>query len=206
MSKIQFIGVKKAFPGQGSAPVVALDGIDLAIERDEFVSVVGPSGCGKSTLLYLLGGFLKLEQGKILVDGGKVTKPGPDRGIVFQHFALFPWKTVRQRAVRSERKKMVPAASAKSWRRNISIWSSSPALRTWPAQLSGGMQQRVAIARTLAADPDVLLMDEPFGALDAQTRGILQEELLAIWGSTRKTVCSSPMTCTKRCCWPIAWS
>ena len=189
MSKIQFIGVKKAFPGQGAAPVVALDGIDLAIERDEFVSVVGPSGCGKSTLLYLLGGFLELSGGKILMDGKPVTEPGPDRGIVFQHFALFPWKTVMgnvefglaESGVGKDERRAIA-------KRYIDMVKLTGFEDSFPNRLSGGMQQRVALARTLACDPDVLLMDEPFGALDAQTRYILQQELLEIWRRQKKTV------------------
>ena len=189
MSKIQFVGVKKAFPGQGAAPVVALDGIDLAIERDEFVSVVGPSGCGKSTLLYLLGGFLELSGGKILVDGKPVVEPSPERGIVFQHFALFPWKTVMgnvefglaERGIGREERR----ATAQ---RYIDMVKLTGFEDTFPNRLSGGMQQRVALARTLACNPDVLLMDEPFGALDAQTRYVLQQELLDIWRQQKKTV------------------
>ncbi len=189
MSKIQFIGVKKAFPGQGSAPVVALDGIDLAIERDEFVSVVGPSGCGKSTLLYLLGGFLELSAGKILMDGKPVSEPGPDRGIVFQHFALFPWKTVMgnvefglaESGVGKDERRAIA-------KRYIDMVKLTGFEDSFPNRLSGGMQQRVALARTLACDPEVLLMDEPFGALDAQTRYILQQELLEIWRRQKKTV------------------
>jgi NitT/TauT family transport system ATP-binding protein len=189
VSKIQFIGVKKAFPGQGAAPVVALDGIDLVIERDEFVSVVGPSGCGKSTLLYLLGGFLELSGGKILMDGKPVTEPGPDRGIVFQHFALFPWKTVMgnvefglaESGVGKDERRAIA-------KRYIDMVKLTGFEDSFPNRLSGGMQQRVALARTLACDPDVLLMDEPFGALDAQTRYILQQELLEIWRRQKKTV------------------
>ena len=189
MSKIQFNGVKKIFPGQGAAPVVALDGIDLSVQRDEFVSVVGPSGCGKSTLLYLLGGFLELSDGQILVDGKPVKEPGPDRGIVFQHFALFPWKTVmgnvefglaEQGIAKDERRAIA--------QRYIDMVKLTGFEDTFPNRLSGGMQQRVALARTLACNPDILLMDEPFGALDAQTRYILQQELLDIWRQQKKTV------------------
>jgi NitT/TauT family transport system ATP-binding protein len=187
--KIRFDNVEFTYRPPTGRPVRALERVQLDVANNEFVSLVGPSGCGKSTLLYLLGGFLALEQGEILVDGRKVTKPGPDRGIVFQHFALFPWKTVRQNVLYGlERKKMDPAQRAELAQKHIDLVKLTGFEDAWPAQLSGGMKQRVAIARTLAIDPDVLLMDEPFGALDAQTRGLLQEELLAIWGLTRKTV------------------
>ena len=188
-AKIKFDNVEFTYTPPSGRPVQALERLSLDIATDEFVVIVGPSGCGKSTLLYLVGGFLPLEQGKILVDGRKIIKPGPDRGIVFQHFALFPWKTVRQNILYGlERKKMSSAQRKELAQKYIDLVKLTGFEDSWPAQLSGGMKQRVAIARTLATDPDVLLMDEPFGALDAQTRGILQEELLAIWGSRRKTV------------------
>jgi NitT/TauT family transport system ATP-binding protein len=187
--KIRFDNVEFTYRPPSGRSVRALERVQLEVANNEFVSLVGPSGCGKSTLLYLLGGFLTLEQGAILVDGRKVTKPGPDRGIVFQHFALFPWKTVRENVLYGlERKKMDPAQRNELAQKHIDLVKLTGFEDAWPAQLSGGMKQRVAIARTLATDPDVLLMDEPFGALDAQTRGLLQEELLAIWGLTRKTV------------------
>jgi NitT/TauT family transport system ATP-binding protein len=188
-TKIKFDNVSFTYMPPNGRPLKALDRITLDVAKDEFVAIVGPSGCGKSTLLYLLGGFLPLEQGQMLVNGKKVTAPGPDRGIVFQHFALFPWKTVRQNVLYGlERKKMDVAHRRELAQKYIDLVKLAGFEDAWPAQLSGGMKQRVAIARTLVTDPDILLMDEPFGALDAQTRGILQEELLAIWGSTRKTV------------------
>jgi NitT/TauT family transport system ATP-binding protein len=188
-SKIKFDDVEFTYRPPSGRPVQALQKVTLDIATDEFVAIVGPSGCGKSTLLYLLGGFLPLEQGQIFVEGRKVSTPGPDRGIVFQHFALFPWKTVRQNVLYGlERKKMDKVLRHERAQKYIDLVKLTGFEDAWPAQLSGGMKQRVAIARTLVTDPDVLLMDEPFGALDAQTRGILQEELLAIWGSTRKTV------------------
>jgi NitT/TauT family transport system ATP-binding protein len=188
-TRIQFDNVRFDYTPANGRPVRALDNVVLDVAKDEFISIVGPSGCGKSTLLYLLGGFLPLEHGKILVDGRPVTKPGPERGIVFQHFALFPWKTVRQNVLYGlERKKMEPAQRNALADKYIDLVKLKGFEDFWPAQLSGGMRQRVAIARTLVTDPDVLLMDEPFGALDAQTRGILQEELLAIWSASRKTV------------------
>jgi NitT/TauT family transport system ATP-binding protein len=188
-AKIKFDNVEFTYTPASGKPVRALDCIALDVGNNEFLSIVGPSGCGKSTLLYLLGGFLPLEKGQILVDGRKVTKPGPDRGIVFQHFALFPWKTVRQNVLYGlERKRIDSPRRNDMAQKYIDLVKLTGFEDVWPAQLSGGMKQRVAIARTLATDPDVLLMDEPFGALDAQTRSILQQELLAIWGSQRKTV------------------
>ena len=170
-------------------PVRALEGVSLEVGEDEFVALVGPSGCGKSTLLYLVGGFLPLRDGRILADGRAVQGPGPDRGIVFQHFALFPWKTVRQNVLYGLEKQGVdPARRRELAQRFVEMVKLTGFEDVYPAQLSGGMKQRVAIARTLAIDPGVLLMDEPFGALDAQTRNLMQDELLAIWGRTRKTV------------------
>jgi NitT/TauT family transport system ATP-binding protein len=170
-------------------PVLALEDVSLAVRAREFVALLGPSGCGKSTLLYLLGGFLPVEKGAISVDGKPVTAPGPDRGIVFQHFALFPWKTVhaniaygleRQGMPRAEREARVQAL--------VDLVGLSGFEDSYPSQLSGGMKQRTALARTLAFDPTILLMDEPFGALDAQTRHLMQAELLSIWQRTPKTV------------------
>lgn len=189
-AKIKIDNVEFTYTPPSGRPVRALERLKLDIATDEFVVIVGPSGCGKSTLLYLVGGFLPLELGEILVDGRKVTKPGPDRGIVFQHFALFPWRTVRQNVLYGlERKKTMSTSQREELaQKYIDLVKLTGFEDSWPAQLSGGMKQRVAIARTLVTDPEVLLMDEPFGALDAQTRGILQGELLAIWGSRRKTV------------------
>ncbi len=169
--------------------VLALDRVVLEVRAGEFVAVLGPSGCGKSTLLYLIGGFLPTERGAIRVDGAPIAGPGPDRGIVFQHFALFPWKTVRAN-VRYGLEKLGLAREACEQRAQSYI--DMVGLRgfedSYPSQLSGGMKQRAAIARTLAIDPKILLMDEPFGALDAQTRSLMQFELLRIWQRTKKTV------------------
>jgi NitT/TauT family transport system ATP-binding protein len=189
MSKIQFRGVRKIFHGDLPNPVTALAGFDLSVKEDEFVAIVGPSGCGKSTLLYLLGGFIELSGGEILVNNKPVTGPGPDRGIVFQHFALFPWKTVMGNVEFG----LIEQGLAKAHRREIAQRHIDMVKLTgfeemYPNRLSGGMQQRVALARTLACNPDILLMDEPFGALDAQTRHILQQELREIWSRMKKTV------------------
>ncbi len=175
-------------PPRGRA-VLALDQISLEVANREFIALLGPSGCGKSTLLYLIGGFLPVETGAIRIDGAPIGGPGPDRGIVFQHFALFPWKTVRGNILYGlERQGMAKAEREKRAMDFINLVGLSGFEDSYPSQLSGGMKQRTAIARTLAFDPKILLMDEPFGALDAQTRGLMQAELLRIWQRTPKTV------------------
>jgi NitT/TauT family transport system ATP-binding protein len=169
--------------------VLALDAVSLEVRQSEFIALLGPSGCGKSTLLYLIGGFLPVEKGEIRVDGKAVAGPGPDRGIVFQHFALFPWKTVRGNVLYGlERQGMAKPEREKRAMDFIELVGLHGFEDSYPSQLSGGMKQRAAIARTLAFDPKILLMDEPFGALDAQTRGLMQMELLRIWQRTPKTV------------------
>jgi NitT/TauT family transport system ATP-binding protein len=169
--------------------VKALDEVSLTVDAREFVALLGPSGCGKSTLLYLIGGFLPVESGAITVDGKPVTQPGPDRGIVFQHVALFPWKTVRGNILYGlERQGMPKAEREQRAMEFIDMVGLAGFEDSYPSQLSGGMKQRTAIARTLAFDPSILLMDEPFGALDAQTRGLMQGESLRIWQRTPKTV------------------
>jgi NitT/TauT family transport system ATP-binding protein len=169
--------------------VLALENVSLEVREREFVALLGPSGCGKSTLLYLIGGFLPTESGRILVDGKPVAGPGPDRGIVFQNFALFPWKTVRKNVLYGlERQPMPRAEREKRAQDFIDLVGLSGFEDSYPSQLSGGMKQRAALARTLAFEPRTLLMDEPFGALDAQTRSLMQGELLAIWERARKTV------------------
>jgi NitT/TauT family transport system ATP-binding protein len=170
-------------------PVLALADVSLEVRPREFVALLGPSGCGKSTLLYLVGGFLPTEVGKILVEGKSVVAPGPDRGIVFQHFALFPWKTVRGNILYGlERQKLPRTERERRAKAFIELVGLKGFEDSYPSQLSGGMKQRTAIARTLAFDPSILLMDEPFGALDAQTRSLMQTELLSIWQRTPKTV------------------
>jgi len=175
-------------PANGRA-VLALSDVSLKVRAREFLALLGPSGCGKSTLLYLVGGFLPTEAGRILVEGKPVAAPGPDRGIVFQHFALFPWKTVRANILYGLERQRLPRAERE---RRAQAFIDLVGLRgfeeSYPSQLSGGMKQRTAIARTLAFDPSILLMDEPFGALDAQTRSLMQTELLGIWQRTPKTV------------------
>jgi NitT/TauT family transport system ATP-binding protein len=185
--KIDIRRVSKTYASD-HGPVLALRGTDLAVKEREFVSIVGPSGCGKSTLLYIVGGFLAAE-GEVIIDGAPITGPGTDRGVVFQEYALFPWLTVRDNiGYGLERQHVPPTEREKIINRLISVIGLAGFENRYPRELSGGMKQRVAIARTLACDPAILLLDEPFGALDAQTREIMQDELLRIWLETRKTV------------------
>jgi NitT/TauT family transport system ATP-binding protein len=178
----------KRFRRDGIA-VHALDRITLAVVEGEFVTIVGPSGCGKTTFLHMLGGFEPVEEGAILLDGRPVTAPGPDRGVVFQEFALFPWRSVLGNVVWPlEIKGMAKNERIAVAERYLDLVHLRAFRDHYPSELSGGMKQRVALARVLVLDPRILLMDEPFGALDAQTRELMQEELLDIWGETRKTV------------------
>jgi NitT/TauT family transport system ATP-binding protein len=188
-AKIAIEGVSYTYTPARGRPVRALEDVSLAVREKEFLAILGPSGCGKSTLLYQIGGFLPVQAGRITVDGRPVAGPGPDRGIVFQNFALFPWKTVRQNVLYGLEKQGMPRPQrVEVAQRFIDLVKLTGFEDAYPAQLSGGMKQRVALARTLAFDPATLLMDEPFGALDAQTRSLMQEELLAIWDRARKTV------------------
>jgi NitT/TauT family transport system ATP-binding protein len=189
MAQIVVDGVRHMYRPPRGKPVLALEGVSLEVRECEFLALLGPSGCGKSTLLYLIGGFLPVEGGSIVVDGRPVTAPGPDRGIVFQHFALFPWKTVRGNILYGLERQGMPAAERrKRAQQFIDLVGLTGFEDSFPSHLSGGMKQRTAIARTLAFDPKILLMDEPFGALDAQTRHLMQTELLGIWQRTPKTV------------------
>jgi NitT/TauT family transport system ATP-binding protein len=188
-AQIAIDGVSHLYRPPSGRPVLALQEVALEVRSREFVALLGPSGCGKSTLLYLIGGFLPIETGRIIVDGKPVSAPSPDRGIVFQHFALFPWKTVRRNILYGLERMGLPRAERE---KRAQAFVDLVGLRgfedSYPSQLSGGMRQRTAIARTLAFDPCILLMDEPFGALDAQTRSLMQSELLSIWQRTPKTV------------------
>jgi len=189
MTRIVVDNVKHMYRPARGRPVLALEGICLETQGEEFIALLGPSGCGKSTLLYLIGGFLPIEGGSISVDGVPVTGPGPDRGVVFQHFALFPWKTILQNVLYGlERKGVARGEREDKARYFLNLVGLKGFEDNFPSQLSGGMKQRAAIARTLAVDPKVLLMDEPFGALDAQTRALMQSELLNIWRASPKTV------------------
>ncbi len=175
--------VTQAFPLDDGGRYVALDRIDLDIAEGEFVSLIGHSGCGKSTLLNLLAGLSQASEGGILVNGRQVTDPGPDRMVVFQNYSLLPWLTVRDNialAVDTVYPQLSPAERRNTVERNIQLVNLSAATHKFPAELSGGMKQRVAIARALAIRPKLLLLDEPFGALDALTRGNLQQQLMQI--------------------------
>jgi len=186
---ISISGVCHEYRPANGRPVLALDDISLEVKDREFIAILGPSGCGKSTLLYLMGGFMPLQQGEIIVAGKTVTGPGPDRGVVFQNFALFPWKSVRDNILYGLEKQGLPREERLEIAQHyIDMVHLSGFEDSYPSQLSGGMKQRVAIARTLAIKPDTLLMDEPFGALDAQTRSLMQEELIAIWNRSPTTV------------------
>ncbi len=189
MSKIVARGVRLEYEGGAGRRLLALGGVDLEVGDNEFLALIGPSGCGKSTFLYIVGGFIRATGGEVLVDGRPVRDTGPDRGMIFQHYALFPWRTVRGNVLYGLEEQKLPRAEREERARYyIDLVKLTGFEDTYPNRLSGGMKQRVALARTLALDPDILLMDEPFGALDAQTRHIMQEELLEIWSRTKKTV------------------
>ncbi len=168
-----------------------LDGLDLRIERGEFVAIVGFSGSGKTTLVNLLAGLARADRGQVLKDGVPITAPGPDRGVVFQSYSLMPWLTVRENVALAVDRVFASESAAQRAERvshHVSMVGLTPAIDKKPAQLSGGMRQRVSVARALATDPDVLLLDEPLSALDALTRANLQDEIVRIWGEDRKTV------------------
>jgi NitT/TauT family transport system ATP-binding protein len=188
MPKIQIAAVSKAFASAGrTAP--ALGHVDLEVAEREFVCLLGPSGCGKSTLLNIVAGFLAPSTGRVFVDGRPVAGPGADRGVVFQEYVLFPWLTVTGNVEFGLRLKgMAGADRARTVARYLDMVGLAAHAGKFPGQLSGGMKQRVAIARALANEPAIILMDEPFGALDAQTREVLQEELSRIQRLTHKTV------------------
>ncbi|MGF6183129.1 NitT/TauT family transport system ATP-binding protein [Massilia sp. UYP32] len=185
---IRIEGVNKVF-GAEDHEVVALQGIDLEIPRGQFTCLLGPSGCGKSTLLNAVAGFAPPSSGAILVDGRPVTGPGPQRGMVFQEYALFPWMTVEQNIrFGLEIKRMRGPEIERRVSDLLGLLSLADFRTRYPKDLSGGMRQRVAIARVLALDSPILLMDEPFGALDALTRRNLQDELLRLWAELKKTI------------------
>jgi NitT/TauT family transport system ATP-binding protein len=178
----------KTFPKE-DGEMVAIDEFDLDVKEGEFVCILGPSGCGKTTLLRMIAGLEVPTSGELLLNGNPISKPGSDRGMVFQEFALFPWRTVRKNIEFGLEVKKIPAAERlKISQRFIDLVGLNGFEDYHPYQLSGGMKQRVGIARALANEPTILLMDEPFGALDAQTRNLMQKELLRIWKETQKTV------------------
>lgn len=186
---LQLIGVNKYFPNGGGEPVRAVEDMNLTIGKNEFICLVGASGCGKTTTLRMVAGLEKPSQGEIRLNGKPVEGPGPERSVVFQRYTLYPWRTVLDNVAFGLE---VQGVGKKARRERaldfLALVGLSEYATAHPHQLSGGMRQRVAVARSLAADPDVLLMDEPFGALDALTRNTLQKELTRIWEEERKTI------------------
>ncbi|HEY3302144.1 MAG TPA: ABC transporter ATP-binding protein [Candidatus Binatia bacterium] len=172
-----------------SSSITAIDKVDLEIKEGELVTIIGPSGCGKSTLLMILAGLYEKSSGEVLLDGNSIDGPGLDRGVVFQEFALFPWLNVRSNICFGLKMKGIPAADHdRIVKHYLEMVKLSEFEKIFPHRLSGGMKQRVGIARALAYSPELLLMDEPFGALDAQTRTSLQQMLVDIWAETKKTI------------------
>jgi NitT/TauT family transport system ATP-binding protein len=189
MSKLSIRKVRLTFPRRGQAPLIALDDIDIAVPDKQFAVIVGPSGCGKSSLLYLVAGLTEPSGGELLLDGRRIEGSGRDRGMVFQSYTLFPWLTVRGNVAFGLRLRGVADAEVRAtvdrYIREVGLNGFEDA---YPKQLSGGMMQRVALARAMANDPEILLMDEPFGALDSQTRLVMQQLLLRVWEHEHKTV------------------
>ncbi|MGE5770296.1 MAG: ABC transporter ATP-binding protein [Betaproteobacteria bacterium] len=190
MSKLVISGVSRTFPAvRNGNPTRALEPITLTVEDNDFITILGPSGCGKSTLLRIVAGLDSPTSGSVVLDGHPVVRPGPDRGMVFQSYTLFPWLTVRENICFGLREKGMPEAQQhKISDYFIGKMGLHGFENHFPKMLSGGMQQRTALARALANDPKILLLDEPFGALDNQTRALMQELLLGIWEADRKTV------------------
>lgn len=187
--KIVVADITKSFHTQGGQLTWALDGVSMRVAAGEFVSLLGPSGCGKTTLLRIIGGLESPDSGTVEVNGSAVDGPGRDRAMVFQGFGLLPWRTVAQNVAFPLRiRKLDPAEIEERTDHYLRLVNLDRFKDRYPHQLSGGMQQRVGLARALAVDPDVLLMDEPFGAIDAQQRELMQEELLRIWEDTAKTI------------------
>ncbi|HEY2917818.1 MAG TPA: ABC transporter ATP-binding protein [Candidatus Binatia bacterium] len=197
MAYLEIKGVNKSFSrtqrysSEGSGRLPVLRDINLAINENQFVCIVGRSGSGKTTLISLIAGLVEPDVGEILLEGKAITGPGPDRGVVFQNYSLLPWLNVYENvylAVDAVAPQLVEAEKRERTEHYIRLVNLSAAMKKVPRELSGGMRQRVAVARGLAMDPKVLLMDEPFSALDALTRGTLQDELARIWMETQKTV------------------
>jgi len=174
---------------QNGEILTALKSLDLEVRKGEFLCVIGPSGCGKSTLLYIIAGLIKPLDGNVYLGGEKISGPGADRGMVFQEYALLPWKNVKQQiALGLKYKGMSKEEQIRKVKESIHIVGLEGFENKYPHELSGGMKQRVAVARTLAVEPSVILMDEPFASVDAQTRLTLQNELLKIWKKTNQTI------------------
>src|SRR5258706_1377550 len=185
---LEVTGLRKSYSKSGQVLQI-LDGGRFGAGEGEFITIIGPSGCGKSTFLHIMGGFIGADAGAIRVYGSAVTGPGPDRGMMFQEFALFPWKTVAGNVAWGLEAQGYEKGNIEDIvGRQLEMVGLADFRHHYPAELSGGMKQRAALARVLAFDPKVLLMDEPFGALDAQTREVMQEELMNLWERTKKTV------------------
>ena len=185
---LEAAAVRKSYTKNG-ATLQVVDIAEFTAREGEFITVIGPSGCGKSTFLHIMGGFIRADGGSIRVHGRAVSGPGPDRGMMFQEFALFPWKSVAGNVAWGlEAQGVGPREIEDTVRHYLQMMGLWEFRNHFPAELSGGMKQRVALARVLAFDPKVLLMDEPFGALDAQTREVMQEELTRLWERTGKTI------------------
>jgi NitT/TauT family transport system ATP-binding protein len=185
---IEIRNIQKQFKDKNNQPISVLKDINLEVEKGEFVSILGPSGCGKSTLLSIVAGLTAATSGEVVVNQAKVKKPGKDRGMVFQQAALFPWLNVLENVTFPLKKEMSKKQGEEQAKKYLQMVQLSNYLGHYPHELSGGMQQRVAIARALAMNPDTLLMDEPFGALDEQTRARLHGQLETIWTETKKTI------------------
>jgi len=182
-------GIEKSFINERKEQVRVLDHITIDMEKGSFVSIVGPSGCGKSTLLYMIAGLVQADKGRIRISGNEVRKPGPDRVVVFQEAGLFPWLTVLENVKYGLLLKKIPKQEAEEKAiEMLRMVHLSNYIHSYPHQLSGGMKQRVSIARALVMEPDILLMDEPFSALDEQTRMVLHKELMEIWKKTKVTI------------------
>ena len=187
-AKVRVAGVTKRY-GDGEGATRALDGVDFAVHDGEFVCVVGPSGCGKTTLFRIIAGLEPAFEGEVLLDGEPIEGPGMDRGMVFQEYGLFPWRTVIENvAFGLEQREMAPEARTARAREMLELVGLADVEDKYPRELSGGMKQRVGIARALAVDPSIMLMDEPFASVDAHTRSTLHDELLEVWRETDKTV------------------
>ncbi len=191
MGTVEVRDISKAFVkrmGRDVQTIHALDRVNLTVREGEFVSIVGPSGCGKTTLLRIIDGLILPDEGEVCINGHVVREPGRDRAMVFQDFGLLPWKTVTENIRFALQMRKIPGDHSEIVRRHVELVGLKGFEHHYPHELSGGMQQRVGIARALTIDPEVLLMDEPFAALDAQMREVLQAELLKIWEQTAKTI------------------
>lgn len=189
---LEVINLKKSFFLKDREAHLAVDSLSFNVHSNEFISIVGPSGCGKSTILRLIGGLIKKDDGQLILNGHEISEPGHDRGMVFQRYTLFQWLTVKQNIEFGLRLKNSAKRSEREIKDISDYWMDLVGLKRYedfyPKSLSGGMMQRVAIARAMANDPEILLMDEPFGALDAQTRARMQQFTLKIWEETHKTI------------------